>query len=95
MLICCILALIPLTYTTAIHQAERLSQKWASELEQKLREQEAHYHKELARAMAKLRGVESMVDAVINAGAVQVVVCDKCLRKGFGWLVRKSITTYI
>ncbi len=49
-------------------QADRLSHTWASELEQKLREQEAHYQKELAKAMAQLRGVESMVDSVIDAG---------------------------
>ena len=41
---------------------------WSQELEMKLMEQEAHYQTELSKAMARLRGIDSMVDTVANAG---------------------------
>ena len=49
-------------------QAERLESKWINELEFKLTEQETFYQTELAKAVARLRGIESMVETVANAG---------------------------
>lgn len=49
-------------------QAERLESKWVSELEFKLTEQETHFQTELAKAVARLKGIESMVETVANAG---------------------------
>ena len=51
-------------------QAEQLGAKWASQTEAKLIQQETHYQNELVRAMARLRGIEAMVDTVANAGMI-------------------------
>ena len=49
-------------------QARQLGEMWASELEQKMTEQEGHYQEELLRALVRLRGIEAMVDTVADAG---------------------------
>ena len=48
--------------------------KWSGELELKLMEQEGHYQRELARAVARLRAIEHMVNTIAAAG-VCVCVC--------------------
>ena len=49
-------------------QANELGSKWSMELEFKLMEQEGQYQAELTKAMSRLRGIESMVNTVANAG---------------------------
>ena len=49
-------------------QAEQLGVKWVSQLEAKLIQQEGYYQTKLAKAMARLRGIETMVETVANAG---------------------------
>ena len=51
-----------------------MSVKWSGELELKLTEQKDHYQKELARAMARLKGIEYMVNTIAAAGSVQYPV---------------------
>ncbi len=49
-------------------QADELGSVWSQELELKLVEQEAQYQIEMSKAMARLRGIESMVNTIANAG---------------------------
>ena len=50
-------------------QATELGEKWANELEAQLKDQEHSYQRELAGALAQLKGIESMVNTVANAGS--------------------------
>jgi len=54
-------------------QASQLGALWSKELETKLVEQEWQYQAEISMAMAKLRGIESMVNTVANAGQKSIV----------------------
>ena len=49
-------------------QATQLGEKWSSELDAKLADQEHLYQRELAGALARLKGIESMVSTVADAG---------------------------
>ena len=49
-------------------QADQLGSKWSSELEQKLVDQQSYYQLEMAKALARLRGIEAMVNTVAAAG---------------------------
>ena len=49
-------------------QAEELNTQWSSEMAVKLLEQQGVYQVELARAKSRLRGLESMMDGVTDAG---------------------------
>lgn len=49
-------------------QAEELSLEWSAEMDVKLSEQQGFYQTELARAKARLHGLEAMVDGVASAG---------------------------
>lgn len=61
-------------------QATQLGAKWSSQLDAKLADQEHFYQKELAGALARLKGIESMVNTVANAG-VQCFPCyPACMR---------------
>lgn len=51
-----------------VFQANELAAKWSTELELKLTEQETKYQTGLAKALSRLRGIESMVNTVANAG---------------------------
>lgn len=51
-------------------QAEQLGTKWASQTEKKLIQLEMHYQNELVKAMARLRGINAMIDTVANAGGI-------------------------
>ncbi len=55
-------------------QADELGSVWSQELELKLVEQEALYQIEMSKAMARLRGIESMVNTIANAG-----MCVYCI----------------
>ena len=48
--------------------AEDMAAKYVVEMEQALSNQKTHYQLELARAQARLVGVEGMVDAVASSG---------------------------
>ncbi len=54
--------------TALSSQASELGSFWSQELEMKLIEQEAQYQLEMSKAMARLRGIESMISTVANAG---------------------------
>ncbi len=49
-------------------QADELGEQWSSEMELKLAEQQGFYQTELARAKARLGGLQMMVDSVASAG---------------------------
>lgn len=49
-------------------QANHLNSKWSSEMELKLLNQQGFYQTELAKAKARLGGLESMVDGLAHAG---------------------------
>ena len=49
-------------------QAEKLGLKWSSEMDLRLSMQEGFYQTELARAMARLGGLQATVDGVLSAG---------------------------
>ena len=51
-----------------LNQAEQLETKWASHLETRLMQQEKYYQTEMMRTIARLRGIEQMVDIVATAG---------------------------
>jgi len=56
-------------------QATQLGAKWSSQLDAKLVDQEHFYQKELAGALARLKGIESMVNTVANAGVQCYPAC--------------------
>jgi predicted component of type VI protein secretion system len=53
-------------------QSEELDSEWAEEMNSKLSQQQGYYQVELARAKARLDGVEAMVESVANAGVCAV-----------------------
>lgn len=60
-------------------QAEQLESKWVTELEFKLTQQETFYQTELAKAVARLKGIESMVETVANAGIGRLGLIYLCV----------------
>lgn len=48
--------------------AKELNSEWSAEMDVQLSEQQAFYQTELARAKARLHGLEAMVDGVASAG---------------------------
>ena len=51
-------------------QAEQLDARWAKQLDLKLNEQESYYQVELVKALARLQGIEAVVDTIANAGII-------------------------
>lgn len=49
-------------------QAEQLEARWAKQVDAKLSEQESYYQIELVKAMARLHGIEAVIDNIANAG---------------------------
>lgn len=49
-------------------QAEELGSEWSAQMDVKLSEQQGFYQIELARAKARLHGLEVMVEGVASAG---------------------------
>ena len=49
-------------------QAKELASEWSAQMDLKLLEQQGFYQTELARAKARLGGLEVMVDGVASAG---------------------------
>lgn len=53
-------------------QADKLVSAWSSKMDLQLSEQQGFYQTELARARAKLFGLESMVDGITSAGQLMI-----------------------
>lgn len=49
-------------------QAGELGAAWAGKLEQQLQQQHSHHQLEMAAALARLQGIESMLNSVAAAG---------------------------
>ena len=49
-------------------QADRLSQQWSEELSTKLRDVEEVHLQEMVAALGQLRGVQSTISTVVEAG---------------------------
>ena len=52
-------------------QADKLASAWSERMELKLSEQQGFYQTELAKARARLYGLESMVDGITSAGQLR------------------------
>lgn len=52
-------------------QAGQLAATWSSKLEQQLTQQHSHHQLEMAAALARLQGIESMLNTVAAAGGAE------------------------
>ena len=64
-------------------QEDELVSKWSADVELKLSEQQGFYQIELARARARLGGLEIMVDGVARAGECSDRLMVELHLKGF------------